>query len=257
MLVGHVSPKSVLVRSKIRGIPYTINPYIGCAFGCTYCYASFMAKYSGHGEPWGTFVDVKDNAPQLLMDELRKKRPTRILISSVTDPYQPLERRERVTRRCLEVLLDYSRWEETKIEILTRSPLVLRDIDLFQQFPSLEVGISVTTNDEAIRRIFEPKAPPIPARIAALETLRMAGIVTYAAISPILPMVPEALADMLLEKIERAFIDKLNYPWKASHLYRRHGLDYALEPGYVKAVVDVLSERLGKAGVTVEISLDP
>jgi DNA repair photolyase len=257
MLVGHVQAKSILVPSRIPGVPYVINPYVGCTFGCSYCYAAFMAKYSGHQEPWGNFVDVKDNAPALLFRELMKSRPGRVMMSSVTDPYQPVEKKAMATRRCLEVLLEYSLWADVEVSILTRSPLVVRDIDLFRKFRQLEVGLSITTDNDAIRRIFEPKAPPIRVRLKALDTLKAAGVATYAAISPILPMDASALARLLAGKIDRAFVDRMNYPWKVAHLYRRHGLEYALQASYFQAVARILKEELEAQGVRVETFLDP
>ncbi len=257
MRLGRVKPKSILVPSKIPGIPYVINPYVGCAFGCSYCYAAFMAGYTGHSEPWGGFVDVKDDAPRLLMEELRRKQPRKVLLSSVTDPYQPVEKTALVTRKCLEVLLQYSLWNEVEVELLTRSPLVVRDVELLRQFRRLEVGLSITTDNDGIRRIFEPKAPPIGARLKALETLKASGIATYAAISPILPMDASSLARLLAGKIDRAFVDKMNYPWKVRHQYRQHGLEYALQPAYFRSVAETLQRELGPRGVPVEIVFGP
>jgi len=128
-----IEAKSILSKSGIGGISYCVNPYVGCSHGCVYCYASFMKRFTGHREPWGSFVDVKVNAPQLLEKQTRKTRDGVIILSSVTDPYQPAEARCRVTRGCLEALAG----KPFRVEVLTKSPLVLRDIDLLKTFKNL------------------------------------------------------------------------------------------------------------------------
>lgn len=155
LIVRKIYAKSILSRSKV--LHYTINPYIGCEHGCTYCYARFMKRFTRHREPWGKFVDIKINAPNLLKHEIQKKNSGRVWISGMCDPYQPLEEEYELTKRCLEILLEYD-WP---ITIQTKSPLVLRDIKLLKKSKQVEVGFTVTTADEKIRQIFEPHAPPI------------------------------------------------------------------------------------------------
>ncbi|MFC1787059.1 radical SAM protein [Halobacteriota archaeon] len=159
MIVKEVYAKTILSKSKV--FDYTINPYIGCEHDCTYCYARFMKRFTDHNEDWGEFVDIKINAAGLLRRELKKKQVGKVWISGVCDPYQPLEKKYELTRRCLEVLLK-SGWPVT---IQTKSPLVLRDLELLREFDEIEVGLTITTADENIRKIFEPKAPPIKQRI--------------------------------------------------------------------------------------------
>jgi DNA repair photolyase len=159
MDVTEIIVKSALVRSKIPGVDYVINPYLGCAHGCRYCYAVFMRRYSrGHSaSPWGSFVEVKVNLPDVLRAELhRKKQPGRALLASVCDPYQPVEARYRLTRTCLELLQGHG-WG---IDILTRSPLVSRDLDILQEMPNASIGFSIPTDDDRVRHILEPQAPP-------------------------------------------------------------------------------------------------
>lgn len=163
MDITEITVKSALVRSKIPGVDYVINPYLGCAHGCRYCYAVFMRRYSrGHAaSPWGSFVEVKVNLPDILRAELhRKKQPGRALLASVCDPYQPVEARYRLTRTCLELLREHG-WG---IDILTRSPLVTRDLDILQGLSNVSVGFSIPTDDDRVRHLLEPQAPPIPAR---------------------------------------------------------------------------------------------
>ena len=142
-----------------------------------------MKRVTGHREPWGEFVDVKINAAKLLRVEINKKKRGRVWVSGVCDPYQPLEAKYRLTRQCLE-LLAHNNWP---VIIQTRSPLVLRDIDIIKGAHDFEVGLSVTTADDSIRKLFEPMAPPINERIKALDELHKAGIRTYAMIAPVLP----------------------------------------------------------------------
>lgn len=167
LIIKEVIAKSILSKSGIPGASYCLNPYVGCSHACRYCYASFMKKYTGHTEPWGNFVDVKINAPGVLERQLRRAAKGSIILSSVTDAYQPLEMKYKITRQCLENLID-SRFP---VDILTKSPLVLRDMDLIRKFKDINVGITITTDDDKIRKLFEPKAPPIGARIHALKTL--------------------------------------------------------------------------------------
>ena len=181
LIVKEILAKTILSKSKIY--PYVVNPYTGCQHGCSYCYARFMKRVTGHKEPWGEFVDVKINAAELLRVEIRKKKRGRVWISGVCDPYQPLEEHYRLTRQCLELLAHHN-WP---VIIQTRSPLVLRDIDVIKEFQDIEVGLSVTTADDSIRKLFEPDAPPINDRIHALDVLHNAGIRTYAMIAPVLP----------------------------------------------------------------------
>ncbi len=212
--------KSILTVSKVY--PYVINPYTGCEHGCSYCYARFMKRVSGHTESWGEFVDVKVNAPDLLRREIQKKRRGRVWVSGVCDPYQPLEATYRLTRQCLEILIQ-NHWP---VIIQTRSPLVLRDLDILRGTPDLEVGLSVTTADDHIRKLFEPHAPSILERIHALGMLHDAGIRTYAMIAPMLPGADD-LVELLTGKIDYLLIDRMNYHY-ADWVYRKHGLQEAL-----------------------------
>lgn len=239
--IKEVSARSVLSKSGIPGADYCINPYTGCAHACRYCYATFMGRYSGHTESWGTFVDVKVNAPEILKRETKRVTKGSVIISSVTDPYQPAELKYRVTRKCLEALLpgDFS------VDLLTKSPLVLRDIDLFSRFADIEVGITVTTDDDRIRRIFEPQAPPVQARIRALRTLREKGIRTYAFVGPLLPMDPCRLGEQIRDCCEYVYIDRMNYVSKTAGLYRELGLSEWLDDEHTSLAVETLRQVIG------------
>ena len=224
MIVKEVYAKAILSKSKVSD--YTINPYIGCEHGCTYCYARFMKRFTGHKEQWGRFVDVKINATNLLQLEIRKKRVGRVWISGVCDPYQPLEKKYELTKRCLKVLSGHD-WPVT---IQTKSPLVLHDLGLLRKFSQIEVGLTITTADENIRKIFEPNSPPIKERIETLEKLHSAGINTYAMTAPILPKA-EGLVAQLSGKVDYVLIDRMNYHY-ADWVYRRYNLEYAANSNF-------------------------
>ena len=152
---------------------FTLNPYSGCSFGCTYCYAAFFSRDVEKRDTWGKWVNVKENAVELL----RKRRPGTldgklIYMSSVTDPYQPVERRLELTRELLRAMAD--RGDKPKLVVQTRSPDVVRDCDLFRQIEKnggrVQVNMTVTTDDEDIRRTFEPHCPSNPKRLDAIGT---------------------------------------------------------------------------------------
>jgi len=183
MEIREVKAKSIVTKSGLPGIDYVINPYIGCAHACGYCYARFMKRFTGHLESWGKFVDVKINAPDLIPGKGSKYQGKEILIGSVTDAYQPIERKYKLTRRILEKLIDL----EPELEIITKSDLVLRDIDLLKKFKKCSVAISLSIQDEELRKDLEPLANSGERRIKALKKLKQEGIKTILFVSPILP----------------------------------------------------------------------
>jgi DNA repair photolyase len=215
MIIKEIHPKSILSPSKIYD--YVINPYVGCQHACSYCYARFMKRFTGHQEPWGEFVDVKINAPDLLAKEIKKKKKGTVWVSGVCDPYQPLEGKYQLTRKCLEILARHD-WP---VAIQTRSPLVVRDMDIFRKMKNIEVGLSITTANDEIRKIFEPQAPPVGERIKAVGLLHQNGIRTYVMIAPILPDA-ENLIGLLAGKVDYIIIDRMNY-FHADKIYERYG----------------------------------
>jgi DNA repair photolyase len=244
MDIVEITAKSALVRSKITGVSYVINPYLGCGHGCLYCYAVFMRKYSRHHTHarWGSFVECKANIVELLRKELaRKKSPGTVMLSSVCDPYQSAEREWRLTRGCLEVLCEYG-WE---VEILTRSPLVLRDLDLLKSMPEVSVGFSVGTENEQVRRILEPGAPPVHRRIEAIKELHDAGIHTWVFIAPVLPMDPERLYHLVSPHVDYALIDALNYRQQVREVFVRNRWGYALTDEYAAKTCERLMKLFG------------
>lgn len=174
--------KSFIVKSNIPDVDYVINPYIGCQHGCIYCYAEFMIRFTGHkGDKWGTFLDVKDF-------DFNKIKPSKyggksILISSVTDPYIPLELKYKNTRKILQKLIG----TKAHMIILTKSKHVIRDIDLFKKFENIEIGISICTLDKEIAKFLEPGASRPIERLNAIKELFDNGIKPYVFISPYFP----------------------------------------------------------------------
>lgn len=217
MIVREIQSKTILSTSKIYD--YVINPYVGCQHACSYCYARFIKKFTGHTEPWGKFVDVRINAPDLLIKEIKKKKRGSVWVSGLCDPYQPLESKYGITRKCLKILADYN-WPVT---IQTRSSLVLRDLDLIQGSVNFEAGLSITTADDGIRRLFEPNAPSAEDRIKTLESLHNAGIRTYAMIAPLLPGA-ESLPGALHGKVDYIIVDRLNYHY-ADWVFEKYGMN--------------------------------
>lgn len=191
-------------------------------------------------------MDVKINAPEILQKQLKKAKIGRVMISSVTDAYQPIESKYKLTRQCLEILLQ----SQFPVDILTKSPLVLRDTDLIKKFKDIEVGITITTNDEKISRVFEPNAPSIIARIRTLKTLHDNRIKTYAFIGPVLPMNPESLSEKINPHVDSIIIDRMNYPSKTFTIYNRMNLSKWLEKGFIDNIIQRLKNGFAGKPVT-------
>ena len=245
MRTVEIQAKSILSKSRVY--EWTINPYRGCQHGCSYCYARFMKRFTHHKESWGEFVDTKVNAPTLLAEEVKKKKAGRVWISGVCDPYQPVEEEYEITRRCLEVLQG-SGWPVT---IQTKSPLVLRDLDLLNDFGEIEVGFSIGTGDEEVRSIFEPRTSPIEERINALKILHREDVRTYVMIAPMLPKT-ESLPSQLEGKVDYVVIDKMNYHY-ADWVYRKYGLEGARTNEFFASKGTKLAQLFRKRGIRCQL----
>lgn len=260
--IAEIKVRSVLSKT---GLPadYVINPYVGCQHACVYCYACFMKKFSSHGEPWGTFVDVKTNAVEVLPVTPARYADKRIYFSSVTDAYQPLEKRYGLTRRILEKLVRF----EPRINIQTKSSLVLRDLDLLRRFASCEVGFTIVTTDEKLRREIEPFASPVAERISALQRLHDAGLPTYVFIGPILPYLTgwKQIIASTRDFVGYYAIDRLNtrgairssvHRWLTAHhpdLLSRYNRIYAFGESYWRTVSNSVREFAASEGVDCRI----
>ncbi|MGD1900938.1 MAG: radical SAM protein [Geitlerinemataceae cyanobacterium] len=182
----------------IQAYDFTLNPYRGCQYGCSYCYATAFSPNAKMRDDWGNWVIVKDNAATLLGKELARwykgdrDRPPSIYMSTVTDPYQPIESRARLPRSLLEVMLDRPACEQPTLVVQTRSPMVWRDRDLLHRFERVRVNISIPTGSDAVRRDFEPRSPSVKARINTLKKLRYTApfdsqLKLSATVTPFLP----------------------------------------------------------------------
>ena len=178
MKVIKIKAKEIFTKTKLPGADYVINQYVGCEHNCSYCYAKFISRWKKHGK-WGDWVEIKTNAPDLVKN---KFVPGWVFMSSVSDAYQPLEKDLKLTRSILENL-DKS----TKLSILTKSDLLLRDIDLFKKFKNIEVGLTINTFEGDEKKLFEPNSPSNGERIKALKILKENGIKNYAFVSPLIP----------------------------------------------------------------------
>jgi DNA repair photolyase len=201
------------VLNKSALADYAVNCYAGCEHGCSYCYARFATRFPHPNEPWGSFVDVKINAPQVLANEVRRKKVGRVFISSVCDGWQPNETSYRLTRQCLEILLYYG----YPITILTKSALAGRDLDLLTSKDGVEFGVTITTLDKSLRQLIEPKSSPSAERLALLEEAKRKGIRTYAFVGPLMPYLSDTEESLtpLLKAIKEVgadyfCIDRLN-----------------------------------------------
>lgn len=178
--VNTVAVKEIVSKSKIPGVDYVLNPYVGCTHGCVYCYAAYMRKFSGHTQPWGHFLDVKIGPRPLKPSRLFGKN---VMLSSVTDPYNPFEKRYQNTRTLLRQLIPC----QARVSILTKSALVLRDLDLLTQLPGCEVGFSFSGVDEALRQKLEPNTSTVQEKINALKILHEHALCTAVMAAPLLP----------------------------------------------------------------------
>ncbi len=211
--IREITAKSILTPqgygSLSESYDFSLNPYSGCAFACSYCYVPKFPNGDHSPTEWGQWVKVKVNAPELIRKDRLKVFSSRIFFSSATDPYQYIELKYRLSRRCLEELRLY---QPAKITMHTRSHLILRDLDLLKSFGKrLTVGVSFTTNDDEVRREFEPKAPSITRRLELLKRLKSEGIKVYASVSPLLPCDPKVLIDMISPYVDKIWIGEMRW----------------------------------------------
>ena len=202
--VSYAKVREILTRATgfMDAYDFTLNPYSGCSFGCTYCYAAFFSRDIEKRDSWGKWVIVKENAVELL----RNRKPgslddKRIYLSSVTDPYQPVERQLKITQGILRAMAD--RGDKPKLVVQTRSPDVVRDCDLYRRIVEnggqVQVNMTVTTDDEDIRRTFEPHCPANPRRLDAITEVQSAGVEACITMTPLLLVSsPYAFADSLV-----------------------------------------------------------
>lgn len=221
--VNHIETKSVMTKSNGPLGGYAVNPYVGCPHACKYCYASFMKRFTGHTEEWGTFMDVKE-WPEI--KNPGKYAGQKVIIGTVTDGYNPLEETYGKTRKILEELKDSG----ADILICTKSDLVLRDLELLKEINqknSLTVSWSINTLDEAFKDDMDAGAS-IERRISAMKTVYDAGIRTVTFISPVFPGITdiEAIIERTKDQCDLVWLENLN-----------------LRGGFKKTIIDYIAEK--------------
>jgi len=188
------SPATGYIRRG--GFDWTCNTYVGCSFGCTYCYAMFLPQNRRPKGEWGRWLQAKANAVELARKHAPKVAGQAVYLSSVTDPYLPVERTLRLTRGIVQAMLEH----QPRLLVQTRGPLVVRDFDLLNQFRAVRINVSIPTDSEEIRQAFEPKAPPLERRWQAALAARAAGLAVGICVTPMLPLSdPETFARRLDE----------------------------------------------------------
>ena len=210
--VEYTQSRDILTKTSgfLSEYDFTLNPYSGCSFGCTYCYAAFFSRDAEKVATWGQWLTVKENAVQLLRkrksDSLNGKR---IYMSSVTDPYQPIKKKLGLTRSLLEIL---AHRHSPKLVVQTRGPLVANDIDMFKSIDRwggrVQVNMTVTTDDERIRKTFEPLCPSNKQRLDAISKVAKAGIDTCITMTPLL-LVRDA--DGFIDQLMGTGVQKIYY----------------------------------------------
>jgi DNA repair photolyase len=205
MVINEREVKDFLTKTGVSAGDYVINPYVGCPHKCMYCYADYMQRFTGHAEPWGDFLDVKHCRKKINANKLAGKK---VVFCSVTDAYNPFEKKFRITRELLTQFINTG----VKVEILTKSDLVLRDLDILRQIPDVTVGVSLNTLDDDIRKKLEPHAPPIWRRLEAIKTITGEGINTYIFLSPIFPGITDfrEIIDKCRNYCKKFYFENLN-----------------------------------------------
>ena len=260
--------KSLMTKSGIASLDYAVNPYLGCTHGCVYCYATFMARFKNIKDEWGSFVGVKENAPEVIAKEIPRRKPGDVCFGTVCDAYQPVEERYRVTRACLEAFVGTEGFE---VGILTKSDLVLRDADVLERIEAPDVGFSITCLDAGLAQVVEPGAPSPARRLAAMRELSARGIPVWGFFGPVLPTLSdsEEAIEEVLREMDRAgashiLVDRMNLYPKAWARFRR-----ALEQRYPERVDAVraikadpesyerdLSDRVKRVAASVGVEVD-
>ena len=225
MNIKEIQTESYITKSKLPDADYVINPYVGCPHKCIYCYAEFMKRFTGHSnEEWGNFIDIKYCKNDINFASIPSTAT--VLIGSVTDAYNYFEKKYKITRRIIEKLICCP---AARVEILSKSDLVLRDIDLFKQFKNIYVGISMNTLDDQQRKEIEPGASSVQRRIEALKLLHSEGIHTYLFMSPIFPGISDCkeIVSLVSPYVDYICFENLNLrgaylPRVMSYIQDRH-----------------------------------
>ncbi len=237
-----VECKTALSNSRLPGLRYSMNPYVGCEHGCAYCYSPSVLGDPRLAINWGKTVRAKQNIVEVLTRELKRKQRGVVGISTITDPYQPIEAKLEITRKCIETLLK----NDFPMSIQTKSDMVLRDIDLITK-GKVDVGVTITTMDRRIANLLEPKASPPDARAKVLKELSSRGVETWLFLGPIIPGLNDSIdnlkmvIEVAVQTKSKVIYDKLNLKrWVMERLGPR--LEYA-QPGLARRLPDLVSFR--------------
>jgi DNA repair photolyase len=225
MNTNEIKCKTALSKSMLPGLTYSLNPYRGCQHNCAYCYVPNVLRINRN--LWGSFVDIKTNIPVILSKEVKSKKPATVGISTVTDAYQPVEKKYKLTRYCLEQLLKY----DFSVCIQTKSSLVLRDIDLISKFTDAEVLVSIGTINDKQRKMLEPFTSSISERLKVLKSFSDIGIKSSVFFGPIYPSIKKENINNLIDTFiangaTDIMFDKLN-----------------LKPGILKNIEEIISSN--------------
>ncbi|MGQ9597315.1 MAG: radical SAM protein [Thermoproteota archaeon] len=208
--IREVECRSLMNKSALAD--YCINPYVGCQHGCRYCYAAGITfRFRKRKEEWGSFLDVKVNAIEVLRREIKKRKIGKVYMSSLTDPYQPAEKKYELTRGILEMLMD----KNFPAVVQTKSDLVIRDMDVLRRNRANEVGVTVVTMDEKVNRVFEPFSSNPEKRLEAVRLAKENGLKTYIFFGPILPFLSDVNMEEMLSRFKESgadyvYVDRLN-----------------------------------------------
>lgn len=211
MKTKEIECRSAIGKCGFPGGGFAVNPYIGCGHNCLYCYARFIKRFTGHSEEWGGFVDARVNIAEVLQKQIKSQRyrGQQIYIGTVTDPYQPLEEKYKLTRKILEILVNY----DNSVSILTKSNLILRDIDLLKKFKNIDINFTINTIDTKWKKIVEPNSSTIEERLGAMKILAKEGIPVFAMVGPYWPIFtdPEPLFKKFKEVgVSQIFTESFN-----------------------------------------------
>lgn len=222
MEMKEINVNDYLTKSNLPSSDYVINPYVGCLHGCRYCYASFMKRFTGHTEDWGTFIDIKKCDKKINLNKISKKN---VFLSSVTDCYNPVEEKYGLTRNILKQLVN----SDCSLSISTKSKLILRDLDLLKQIKNLSVSMSINTLNEKFRKDMD-KASTIKERLNTLRELHNNGIHTVLFMSPIFPYITEwkEIIEESKDYIDEYWFENLNLRGS----YKKDILEYIKENYY-------------------------
>lgn len=235
MKIKEIQVNDYLTKSNLPASDYVINPYVGCPHGCKYCYASFMKRFTGHQEEWGTFIDIKRCDKKINLNKIKNKT---VFLSSVTDCYNEMEEKYELTKQILEQLIN----SECFLSISTKSSLILRDIELLKQIKNVTVSMSINTLDENFKNDMD-NASSIEKRLSTLRELHNNGIYTILFMSPIFPYITEwkEIIEKSKDYIDEYWFENLNLRGQ----YKGSIMNYIKEkyPQYYEKYVDIYNKN--------------